>query len=135
VTYRPAPSRRSAWTRAVLVGAVALTACSPDSATSPRLAIEWMAPPAAGVESVADIQLVDASGSPLPRAVLRVEAFMTHPGMAPVEALVEEPASGRYRARLRFTMAGDWIVRVQGATAEGHPIDLQNDVRGVRPAP
>jgi hypothetical protein len=39
-----------------------------------------------------------------------------------------------YRARVRFTMAGEWIVRVQGTAADGSPIDLQESVRDVRPA-
>jgi hypothetical protein len=135
VTHRPAPAWRPAWTGAAIVCAAALTACSPEPSTPPRLAIEWAAPPAAGVDSVADIRLLDASDRPLPRAALRVNAFMNHPGMAPVEAAVHEEGDGRYRARVRFTMAGDWVVRVQGATADGRTIDLHNDVRGVRPAP
>jgi hypothetical protein len=135
VTHQPAPARRPAWSRAALVCAAALAACSPEPATPLHLAIDWTAPPAAGVESVAEIRLVDAAEQPLSRAALKVHAFMTHPGMAPVEAVVDEQGDGRYRARVRFTMAGDWVVRVQGATADGRPVDLQNEVRGVRPTP
>jgi hypothetical protein len=58
---------------------------------------------------------------------------MAHPGMAPVTAAVEEQGRGSYRARVRFTMAGDWVVRVQGTRPDGRPIDLQEDVRRVRP--
>jgi hypothetical protein len=133
VTHRPAPARRPAWTRTALACAAALTACSPQPAP-PRLAIDWAAPPAVGVESVANLRLLDASDRPVPRAALRVNAFMSHPGMAPVEAAVEEQGDGHYRVRLHFTMAGDWVVRVQGATTDGRSIDVQDAVHGVRPA-
>ena len=52
---------------------------------------------------------------------------------APVTAIVDEQGSGRYRARVTFTMAGDWVVRLQGTRADGRAIDLQQDVRSVRP--
>ena len=134
VIRRPAPARRPVRTCAVLVLGGVLAACASEPATGSRVAIRWRPAPAAGVESVADIQLLDAAGLSLPRARLRVTAFMTHPGMAPVEAAVDEQAPGMYRARVRFTMAGEWIVRVQGTAADGSPIDLQESVRDVRPA-
>ena len=134
VTRRPAPARRPAGTAAALVLAALLPACASQPAAGPQLAIHFTPSPAAGVESVADIRLIDAD-RPLPRARLRVEAFMTHPGMAPVEAAVEEQGDGRYRARVRFTMAGDWVLRVQGTTPDGRTIDLLHDVRGVRSVP
>ena len=46
---------------------------------------------------------------------------------------VEEQGRGRYRARVSFTMAGDWVVRLQGTRADGRRIDVQEDVRRVRP--
>jgi len=134
VIWRPAPARRPVRTCAPLVLAGVLAACASQPGTGPRLAIRWAPAPAAGLESVANIQVLDAAGQSLRRARLRVTAFMTHPGMAPVEATVDEPALGMYRARVRFTMAGEWIVRVQGTAADGSPIDLQESVRDVRPA-
>ena len=89
--------------------------------------------PAVGRESVAEIQLNEAMARPVTGARLRLEAFMTHAGMAPVLATVEEQGRGRYRARVTFTMAGDWVVRLQGTGADGRTIDLQEDVRSVRP--
>jgi hypothetical protein len=82
---------------------------------------------------VAEIQLNEAMARPVTGARLRLEAFMTHPGMAPVTAIVDEQGSGRYRARVTFTMAGDWVVRLQGTRADGRAIVVQQDVRGVRP--
>ena len=99
----------------------------------PHLTLGWRPLPAVGRESVAEIQLNEAMARPVAGARLRLEAFMTHPGMAPVLAPVEEEGRGRYRARVTFTMAGDWVVRLQGTGADGRTIDLQEDVRGVRP--
>jgi len=110
-----------------------LASCAPSEDTSPHITIGWMPMPAVGRESVAEIQLNEAMARPVTGARLRLEAFMTHPGMAPVAATVEEQGRGRYRARVRFTMAGDWVVRLQGTRADGRRIDVQEDVRRVRP--
>jgi hypothetical protein len=100
---------------------------------APHLTIHWTSGPVAGRESIGDIQLNDAMARPVTGARLRVEAFMAHPGMAPVSATLEEQGSGRYRARVTFTMAGDWVLRLQGARADGRGIDLQENVRIQRP--
>ncbi len=42
---------------------------------------------------------------------MRVEAFMTHPGMAPVLETAAATRDGVYSVRLRFTMAGEWVLR------------------------
>jgi len=111
-----------------------LAACTaPQGAAAPHLTIGWAPMPAVDRESVAEIQLNEAMARPVTGAHLRLEAFMAHPGMAPVSADVEEQGSGRYRARVRFTMAGDWVVRLQGTRADGRRIDVQEEVRRVRP--
>jgi len=119
---------------AASVGLVLLAACAAPQGPAPHLTIHWTPDPAAGAESVAEIQLNDAMARPVTGARLRLEAFMAHPGMAPVAATVDEQGRGRYRARVRFTMAGEWVVRVQGTRSDGRGIDLQEDVRRVRPA-
>ena len=134
VTRRPAPARRPVPAGVALTLAALLSACRSEPAAQPRLSIQWTPAPAAGAESVADIRLRDAGGRPLPHAQLRADAFMTHPGMAPVAAAVDEQGDGAYRARLRFTMAGDWVLRVHGTAPDGRAIDLQEEVRGVRAA-
>ena len=110
-----------------------LASCARAEEGAPHLTIGWTPLPAVGRESVAEIQLNEAMARPVTGARLRLEAFMTHPGMAPVLAPVEEQGRGRYRARVTFTMAGDWVVRLQGTGADGRTIDLQEDVRSVRP--
>jgi hypothetical protein len=111
-----------------------MSACAAGSGVAPHATLRWTPSPTAGTESIVDIQLNDAMARPVTGARLQLEAFMAHPGMAPVAAAVDEQGSGLYRARVRFTMAGDWVVRVQGTRADGQRIDLHEDVRGVRPA-
>ena len=111
-----------------------LASCARAGDGAPHLTIGWTPLPAVGRESVAEIQLNEAMARPVTGARLRLEAFMTHPGMAPMSAPVEEQGNGRYRARVRFTMAGDWVVRVQGTRPDGRVIDVQEHVRNVRPA-
>ena len=120
--------------RAAAAALLLLAACARSNDAGPRLTIHWTPAPAAGRESVAEIQLTEDGDRPLPGARLRLDAFMTHPGMAPVAAAVDEQGSGRYRARVTFTMAGDWVVRLQGLRPDGRSIDVQEDVRSVRPA-
>jgi hypothetical protein len=131
------PGGRPPARRAVACAAAAgllLAACGRSDHAAPRLTIDWTPAPAAGKESVAEIHLLDAGDRPLDGARLQLEAFMTHPGMAPVAGTVDEQGSGRYRARVTFTMAGDWVVRLQGTRSDGRRIDLQENVRSVRPA-
>jgi hypothetical protein len=117
----------------VLLCAALLPSCAREQPADSSLSIHWSTAPAAGAESVAELRL-RANEAPVDRADLTVHAFMTHPGMAPVAAVVEEQGGGVYRARVRFTMAGDWVLRVQGTSADGRTIDLQGEVRDVRPA-
>jgi hypothetical protein len=116
------------------LGLVLLAACAGPAVVPPHLTLHWTPEPAAGRDSVAEIQLNDAMARPVIGARLELEAFMTHPGMAPVAAAVDEQGNGRYRARVHFTMAGDWVVRVQGRRADGGAIDVQENVRSVRPS-
>ena len=69
-------------------------------------------------------------------ARLRLEAFMSHPGMAPVSRRGGRagPTAGIERAS-GSRMAGDWVLRLQGTRSDGRAIDLRQDVRGVRSAP
>jgi hypothetical protein len=131
------PGGRPSARRVIVCAAVAgllLAACARPDQAAPRLTIDWKPAPAVGRESVAEIHLIDAGDQPLDGARLRLEAFMSHPGMAPVGSTVDEQGRGRYRARLTFTMAGDWVVRLQGTRPDGRRLDLQEDVRRVRPA-
>ena len=89
-------------------------------------------PPAVGPATVS-LRVTDFLASkPVSGARIRLEGNMTHPGMTPVFAEATEAEPGRYRATLEFTMAGDWVVLVHAALADGRKIERQFDVKVVR---
>jgi hypothetical protein len=49
--------------------------------------------------------------------------------MEPILAEVSEGAEGRYEARLRFTMAGDWVLLVRADWAGGGRLERTVGVR------
>ncbi len=80
------------------------------------------------------MRVLDRDRRPVPGARLSIAAHMSHPGMAPVEATVTERANGVYEATLDFSMAGDWVLVVSGALANGTPLSHRIDVPNVRPS-
>lgn len=128
-------------TRAIVLFATALAAgvpaggCArsgPPAADDVR--VEWQVTPSPASVGPATVRfsLVDAAGRPVPGARLSVEGHMTHPGMAPVVAEVHETGRGAYEAALSFTMAGDWILIVEGELSDGRRLRRPLSVPGVR---
>jgi hypothetical protein len=91
-------------------------------------------PPVAAADTYVRVRLSD-SGGPVRGAKLRLEAHMTHPGMRPVEADVEEEGEGSYRSRLRLSMPGDWRLVVTGTLPDGRRLVNATQVPGVLAAP
>jgi hypothetical protein len=79
------------------------------------------------------VKLADPSARPLAGARISIEGDMSHPGMEPVFAKASEAEPGTYVAHLQLTMAGDWVILVQGRLADGRKIERQTDLRGVLP--
>ena len=106
----------------IAAGPLITGACrSPAPASAEAVRVEWgvePSPPPVGPATVR-FRLVDTAGRPLGGARLRVEGHMTHPGMAPVLADVRETTSGSYESSLEFTMAGDWVLVVEGRLGDG----------------
>ena len=90
-------------------------------ASTEEVRVDWSVEPSRPPVGPATVRfsLLDTAGRPLTGARLRVEGHMTHPGMAPVLADVRETTSGSYESLLEFTMAGDWVLVVEGRLADG----------------
>lgn len=84
---------------------------------------------------MASLTLTSGTGQPVSGAHLQAQGFMSHPGMPPAVAAVDEVGGGVYRARFHFTMAGDWLIRVTGTTTDGRTIDQQLELTRVGVAP
>jgi hypothetical protein len=134
----PRPSRRIDLKAVVplllALAASSATACRPP-ADAARISAAWTSGPEAGRESQVQFELRDHRDQPIAGARLQVRAFMTHAGMAPIEAIVEDTGGGGYRARVQFTMGGDWLLRVTGEQRDGRAIDAAVAVPGVQQKP
>jgi hypothetical protein len=75
-----------------------------------------------------EIQLKDESGQALTGVELSLRGDMTHAGMMPVMADAVEVRPGVYQAQLEWTMAGDWIVTLDGTLPDGTVFTRQLDV-------
>ena len=117
------------------VGAcILIAACRPP--LPPRdLQVEWTIAPAPATVGPATLVLTlrSADGHPETGASLRVEAQMSHPGMAPESAAFREVGGGRYDAVVPLTMAGDWTLLIRGSLSNGTPVEHRIDVAPVRP--
>jgi hypothetical protein len=89
-------------------------------------------PPRTGAATLS-LTLTDASsGRPLRGAEVKVEGDMTHPGMEPVLSTAREVAPGRYEAPFKLTMAGDWVLLINGRLRDGRTFERQVTLPGVR---
>jgi hypothetical protein len=119
----------------LFVGALFLLACDKPAVFSPALKVSFEARPQpvrVGPVNVAFI-LADAGGKPVAGAHLQAEADMTHAGMSPVFATVEEKRPGRYESTLKLEMAGDWVILLRGTSPDGTKLERQFELKDVRP--
>jgi len=90
--------------------------------------VEWKLSPSPALvdgDTVAEFTLLDRGRQPLRGAKLRIEAHMSHPGMAPLVEAATERENGAYVVHLRFPMSGDWILFVKGELADRRPINVR----------
>jgi hypothetical protein len=136
----PSDRRRTiqSWRRAIglfVLAQLACAACTRGSARATDIAIHLSAAPAiVDRDTVVEFVLSDAAGKPVPGASLTVQAHMTHPGMAPIIEPAVDAGEGRYEVRLRFTMAGAWVLAAKGTLDDRRAIDQKIGEMTVRPA-
>ena len=120
----------------VLLSTCCVLAACHRSAPAANVTFEWTLDPApARVGSaILELRLSDAGGHPISGAQLRIEAQMSHPGMAPLITTASEREKGRYVATVSFAMSGDWILLIGGSLPNGEPIQYRIDVPNVRTA-
>ena len=90
-------------------------------------------PPVTGAATLVRFDVKHDDGTPASGAQLRVEAHMTHPGMAPLFGEVTERGKGAYETRLNLSMAGPWVLVVSGQLANGRRVVKQTEVTAVQP--
>lgn len=87
-------------------------------------------PARVGAASV-QVALTDPAGTPVKGARVKMEADMSHAGMAPVFFDSQETGAGRFRGNLQFSMAGDWTILFHITLADGAKVEKQFAVPGV----
>lgn len=118
----------------ILAAALVINACG-RSPRSDQPNLTWTLDPAASVvgPAVLRVQIQQPSG-PVAGATVKLEAHMSHAGMAPVLANAIERAPGLYEVPFTFTMQGDWVLLVSGVLPDGVRVERRIDVANVRPA-
>jgi len=80
------------------------------------------------------LELLDPAGLGVDLAVLQVRGDMLHPGMAPVDGIVGQAVNGHYPVAFEWSMAGDWILTVDGQLQDGRRLLRTFELR-VEPVP
>lgn len=88
-------------------------------------------PPSVGLATI-NIILTDSTEQQLSGAEIILEGNMSHPGMQPVHAEMEEVEPGKYSASVEFTMGGDWFFLVESTLPDNRVLERQINVPGVR---
>jgi hypothetical protein len=107
-----------------------MAACGRSGDPSPKLAVTWNLSPSAPAvgPAVLIVTLRDSVGAPVKNAAVRLEAQMTHAGMAPVFATATERPAGVYDLSFAFTMQGDWALLVSATPPDGARTERRIDV-------
>lgn len=117
-----------------MLTAAGATACSRAAGSEPdvRIASTLLPDPPVMGPATVDVVLTDPSGQPIQGASVRVEGNMSHAGMVPSIASVNEVEPGHHRAALELTMAGDWFLLVHTRLGDGRTVERTVRVPSVR---
>jgi hypothetical protein len=128
---------RDLWRLSLLLLAVTIpnSGCARSEGRASRARVEWSLNPSKAIVGPATltITLHGPSGELVRGASVTLEAYMSHPGMAPVQARATERAPGTYEVPFAFTMQGDWVLLVSAALADGEHVEQRIDIANVRP--
>jgi YtkA-like len=136
---RKTPALRGAANAVTVVLAVAsfsLLACGRGGGGTGGSDLDFsstLAPAAATVGPATLTVRLREAGRAVTGAAVRLEAHMSHPGMAPVMADATERTPGVYDISFHFTMQGDWVLLVSAALPNGRRVERRVDIPGVRP--
>jgi hypothetical protein len=89
--------------------------------------------PTITADDTATITLTDADKSPITDATVEVEGNMAHAGMMPISGRGTHTENGQYAVPLRWTMAGEWQMRVSVTLADGRHFEQTFDQTIVMP--
>jgi len=120
--------------KSVLLFVLVLAVACQKTAKPPDIAVQYEItpqPPRAGATTIA-LKLTDKNGAPVGGARVDLEGNMSHAGMAPLSSEAKEIETGKYRGTLQLTMAGDWIVLVHITLPDGHKLQRQIEINGVK---
>jgi hypothetical protein len=127
---------RHPWTIAIAALLLGVSSCARGTNSASQLDVGWTLRPQTPVVGAATltITLRDRSGDRVTGAKVRLEAHMSHAGMAPVRAEATESSSGTYEIPFAFTMQGDWVLLASALAADGTRVEQRIDVHNVRPS-
>jgi YtkA-like len=110
-----------------IIALIVTAGCGSRAANGSAVTVDVNVSPPQGTGGATGVVLTlrDRDRQPVRGATLQVEAFMSHPGMAPVVATAVERGGGVYEAPLQLTMGGDWILRVTGTLPDGRTVHRQ----------
>lgn len=127
---------RGLWTIAIVTVFLAVSSCGHGTSSASQLEVGWTLRPQAPAVGPATltITLRDRAGDPVTGVKVRLEAHMSHAGMAPVRAEATERSLGTYEISFAFTMPGDWVLLASALARDGTRVEQRIDVHNVRPS-
>jgi hypothetical protein len=112
----------------ILLGGCGLRSTPQDQAGEIKISLQiTSSQPIVGEDELV-FHLEDQSGSSILGAELRARGDMSHAGMEPVLGASVEVGDGSYSIPFRWSMAGSWVVTLEGTLPDGREILRTFDV-------